>query len=136
VDRRDLQALSKARLTEAKALLKVGLNDGAYYLAGYAVECAIKACIAKGSRRHEFPDKRRAELSYSHNLEALIMVAGLDADFQRANQDADFRDNWKIARVWSEQSRYKKHGAEAAGALVAAIGDRHHGVIAWLKQHW
>lgn len=63
MDRRDLQALSKARLIEAKALLRLGLNDGAYYLAGYAVECAIKACIAKGSLRHEFPDKRRADSS-------------------------------------------------------------------------
>jgi HEPN domain-containing protein len=136
VDRRDLQALSKARLIEAKALLKLGLNDGAYYLAGYAVECALKACIAKGSQRHEFPDKRRADASYSHNLRDLIRVADLDAHLKRATQDASFRENWRIAQGWSEQSRYKKHGREAAGALVAAIGDRHHGVIAWIKQHW
>ena len=136
MDRRDLQALSKARLIEAKALLKLGLNDGAYYLAGYAVECALKACIAKGSQRHEFPDKRRADASYSHNLRALITVAGLDAYFKRAIQDASFEDNWKIAESWSEQSRYEKHGVESAEALVAAIGDKHHGVIAWLKQRW
>jgi hypothetical protein len=114
----------------------LGLNDGAYYLAGYAVECAIKACIAKGSQRHEFPDKKRVDASYSHNLRTLISVAGLDADFQRATQDAGFRENWRIAQEWSEQSRYKKYGKEAAGALVAAIGDRQHGVLAWIKQHW
>ncbi len=136
MDRRDLQALSKARLTEAKALLKLGLNDGAYYLAGYAVECALKACIAKGSQRHEFPDKRRADASYSHNLRALITVAGLDAHLERGTQDVGFRENWRIAQEWSEQSRYKKHSKEAAVALVAAIGDRHRGVIAWLRQHW
>jgi len=39
VDRRDLQELSKVRLKEARALLDFGLYDGAYYLAGYAVEC-------------------------------------------------------------------------------------------------
>ena len=49
VDRKDLQELSKVRLKEATALLKLGLFDGAYYLAGYAVECALKACIAKGT---------------------------------------------------------------------------------------
>jgi hypothetical protein len=27
-------------MKEARALLKLGLYDGAYYLAGYAVECA------------------------------------------------------------------------------------------------
>jgi len=39
--------------------MQAGFFDGAYYLAGYAVECAIKACIAKGTRRYEFPDKRK-----------------------------------------------------------------------------
>ena len=136
MDRRDLQALSKARLTEAKALLKLGLNDGAYYLAGYAVECALKACIAKGSQRHEFPDKQRANASYSHNLRDLVRVAGLDAHLERGTQDARFRENWRIAQEWSEESRYKKNSREAAGALVAAISDRRHGVIAWLKQCW
>jgi HEPN domain-containing protein len=59
VDRKDLQALSNVRLKEAKALLGAGLWDGAYYLAGYAVECALKACIAKQTQRYEFPDKKR-----------------------------------------------------------------------------
>lgn len=49
VDRQDLQELSRVRLKEATALLKLGLFDGAYYLAGYAVECALKACIAKAT---------------------------------------------------------------------------------------
>jgi hypothetical protein len=40
MDRKDLRALSRVRLSEASALLKAGLPDGAYYLAGYAVECA------------------------------------------------------------------------------------------------
>jgi hypothetical protein len=100
------------------------------------VECAIKACIAKGSRRHEFPDKKRVDASHSHNLRELIRVAELEAHLKRETQDAGFRENWRIAQEWSEQSRYKKHGKDAAGALVAAIGDRRHGVIAWIKRHW
>ena len=59
VDRKELQDLSKIRLREAAALLQLGLFDGAFYLAGYAVECGLKACIAKGTRRGEFPDKKR-----------------------------------------------------------------------------
>jgi hypothetical protein len=47
VHRKDLQELSKVRLKEATALLKLELFDGAFYLAGYAVECALKACVAK-----------------------------------------------------------------------------------------
>jgi HEPN domain-containing protein len=47
VNRNGLQDLSKVRLKEATALLNLRMYDGAYYLAGYAVECALKACIAK-----------------------------------------------------------------------------------------
>ena len=38
MNRKDFQELSRIRLKEAKALLDLGLWDGAYYLAGYAVE--------------------------------------------------------------------------------------------------
>lgn len=108
MDRRDLQGLSKVRLKEARALLNLGLCDGAYYLAGYAVECAIKACIAKGTQRYEFPDKRKVESSHSHNLRELIKVAGLeDARLEQAGKDPDFRTSWDVVQSWSEQSRYR-----------------------------
>jgi len=51
VDRKQLQDLSRVRLKEASALLDLGLADGAFYLAGYAVECALKACNAKERAR-------------------------------------------------------------------------------------
>jgi hypothetical protein len=43
MDRKDLRALSRVRLSEARALLQAGLPDGAYHLGGYAVECALEA---------------------------------------------------------------------------------------------
>lgn len=48
MNRSDFQDLAQIRLAEAAALLQAERFDGAYYLAGYAVECALKACIAKG----------------------------------------------------------------------------------------
>ena len=48
MNRSELQQLAEIRLRDAKALLVTGENDaGAYYMAGYAVECALKAVIAK-----------------------------------------------------------------------------------------
>jgi hypothetical protein len=47
MNRNDLQNLSRLREKEAKVLLDNGCFAGAYYLLGYAVECALKACIAK-----------------------------------------------------------------------------------------
>jgi len=134
VDRKDFQELSKIRLREASALLKLGLFDGAYYLAGYAVECALKACIAKATRRGEFPDKKKVESSHTHNLRDLIRVAGLDeAYLEQASKDADFRTNWDVVQTWSEQSRYRRQRPESARILLSAVSDRPHGVISWIK---
>jgi len=137
MDRRDLQGLAKVRLKEARVLLRAGLSDGAYYLAGYTVECALKACIAKGTQRHEFPEKKKVESSHSHNLRELIKVAGLEeARIEQAGRSPEFRANWDVVQSWSEQSRYRKHPPDAARGLLNAIGDRRHGVISWIRLHW
>ena len=137
MDRKGLQELSKIRLKEAKALLKAGMADGAYYLAGYAVECALKACIAKETKRYEFPEKERVFSSYSHKLQDLVKVAGLEQALAGVvRMSPEFRTNWQVAKSWSEQTRYQRHRSEKAEELLAAVGDRTHRVISWIKRYW
>lgn len=137
MDRKDLQELSKVRLKEAKALLTLGLHDGAYYLAGYAVECALKAWIARQTQRYEFPDKDKVMKGWTHELNKLVNVAGLAEDLQeRTKRDFDFLTNWGIVAAWSAESRYRKHRAESAHELVKAVDERQHGVIRWIRLHW
>ena len=125
--------MSKIRLLEAKALLRLGFNDGAYYLAGYALECALKACIAKGTKKHEFPDKKRVNDSHMHVLRDLVKLANLeDLHLHRLRTDQSFRDNWEVAQIWSEQSRYRRSQPEDAQAMLRAVN----GVMAWIKLHW
>ena len=73
--RKDFQALARTRLADAEALLQAGRFDGAFYLLGFAVECGLKACIARLIRRHEFPDKQMTIDSYSHDLSKLVRTA-------------------------------------------------------------
>lgn len=135
MNRKELQALSRIRLREARALVKLGMNDGAYYLAGYSVECAFKACIAKMTQRHDFPDKRKADDSYTHSFEKLLKVAELErARAEEAKRDVAFRDNWDLVQWWSEQSRYSTTSAEKARGLLKAVNDRNHGILRWLKR--
>jgi len=111
--------------------------DGAYYLAGYAVECALKACIAKATVRHDFPAKKKVDDSHTHSLEKLIKVAKLEEAWsERVRIDSRFRTSWEIVQSWSELSRYKKHDLETAKEFIAAVNDRAYGVMAWIKQHW
>jgi HEPN domain-containing protein len=140
VSRKELQLLSRIRLREARALAKLGMSDGAYYLAGYAVECALKACIAKGTQRHEFPDKEKAVASYSHAFGKLLNVAGLERSQRlEAQHDSTFRTNWDIVQLWSPHRRYLITDATDAATtneLIEAVGDRNHGVVRWIKLHW
>lgn len=117
--------------------MAAGLADGAYYLAGYAVECALKACIARKTKRHDFPDKKSVDASYSYNLKDLIKVASLEQErLDEANMDPLFRNNWDLVQQWSEHSRDRRQDSELAQALLRAIADRRHGVIRWIKRYW
>jgi len=79
VNRRDLQNIALTRLKEVEVLLENRQYSGAYYLSGYVIECALKACIAKQTRKFDFPDKKTAIESYTHDLEKLVKVAKLDS---------------------------------------------------------
>src|SRR5579871_5613148 len=107
VYRKDLQGLSRTRLAEARALLAAGHSDGAYYLGGYAIECALKAFVEKETRRHDFPDRKRVDASHTHSLRELVKIANLESARDKAvKQDLSFSDNWDVVQEWSEQSRY------------------------------
>ena len=137
MNRKEFQHLSDVRLREAKVLLRAGLYDGAYYLGGYAVECALKACIAKRTNRHEFPDKKRAEASYTHRLKDLLVAAGLENEHSvHLASDKRFSDNWDVVARWSEQKRYTINQTDEACKLLIAIGQRDYGVLTWLKRRW
>ena len=138
MNRRDFQRLSDTRLSDAEALLSARRYSAAYYLAGYAVECALKACIAKQTRRYDFPpDPRAISRIYTHQLDTLIQAADLRAELDsELTSDPLFRRFWTLVGEWSEQTRYERHSRADAVALVAAISDDDHGVLQWLRRHW
>ena len=137
MNRAELQHLAKERIRDAKALLEAHRWSAAYYLAGYAVECALKACIAKLMKAEEFPDRTFAEKCWTHNLPQLLVLAGLKADFDAAMQaDPDLRDSWDIVKEWAEASRYARKTKAKAKDLYQAITGNKHGVLPWLKLRW
>lgn len=138
MNRGDLQNLAKLRVQEAQALFGVGLYDGAYYLAGYAVECALKACIAKQTQEYDFPDKERAADAWKHDLKELRRVAGLAQAFDKAaKDDPPLQANWDIAKDWNVKSRYEIATTRAkAQDVIEAVTDKHKGILPWLSVHW
>lgn len=136
MNRRELQALAEARLKDAQALYQAKRFDGAYYLAGNAIECAIKACIAKKTKKHDFPDKELGNKAYTHDVTLLLRLADIAEEFDREiRRDADLDDHWGVLKDWNEKSRYGRHGRAKAKALPDAVAGPQ-GVLACLKGYW
>ena len=77
--RADFQDVADERLAEAKSLLDSGKWSGAYYLAGYAVELALKTCIIRTLMATDaFPDRDFSKNCYTHAIEKLVVLARLD----------------------------------------------------------
>jgi hypothetical protein len=136
--RAEFQELAEMRLVEAKTLLELGMWDGAYYLAGYAVELALKSCIIKVLMATDaFPDNEFSKNCYTHAVEKLVGLARLDGPRKTAvDSDSELKANWAEVRDWSEEMRYHRIDKSEAEALYAAIADIAHGVLPWIKTQW
>lgn len=134
--RKDFQRLAQLRAREAGALSRSRDQQGAYYLAGYAVECALKACIAKKTKRHDFPpDRAFTNRIYTHDLTILLREAGLETELDKDMQvNPALAANWNTVKVWTEESRYITGGLNGRDLHVAIVGTD--GVLPWITKHW
>ncbi len=138
MNRSNLQQLAKLRLREAKILLDNRCHPGAYYLIGYAIECAFKACIAKQTKRHDFPNRNLANSIYTHDLNTLLKFSGLEKKHRdQSNKNPNFELNWTIVKDWKEDARYSLQiTKDQAQALYTAVVSRKDGILPWLQKWW
>lgn len=138
MNRRTLQQLSRTRQREATALLEAGHHSGAYYLLGYAVECALKSCIARETRQHDFPDRRLAQQAQTHDVQQLVRVAGIEIDLEADMKiSTALNINWAIVKDWSSEARYRDDITDVeARDLMRACTARGAGVLPWIRKRW
>ena len=124
------------RLRDARVLIRNRNFEGAYYLTGLAVECALKACIAKNTRCHDFPpDQNVIRDIYTHTLSKLIAAARLQADLDTERKNnVPFRSKWDVVKDWDIKSRYATSGLNSQD-LYRAVTSKN-GVMQWLRQRW
>jgi hypothetical protein len=134
--RKDFQRLAQLRAAEAAFLARGNKKQGAYYLAGFAIECALKACIAKKTRKHDFPSRNYVQRVHSHDLNELLKLAGLEGHF-----DADTKTrpglsaNWGVVMGWNIDSRYECSGLNGKD-MATAVTSPTDGVLQWIKLYW
>ncbi|GAB4462326.1 MAG: hypothetical protein OHK0029_29000 [Armatimonadaceae bacterium] len=131
------------RLSDAKRLLRSRRNNaGAFYMAGYAIECAIKACIAHNMGQYPFPpllkESDLRQSYYTHNLVALLRTANLEVRLAQDRAGNPLLDTyWSVVTQWSEVVRYEVNiSRQQAVDIITAIEDPADGVLIWLKKHW
>ncbi len=138
MNRKNFQSIARLRRSEAAALLKTRYYAGAYYLIGYAVESGLKACIAKQTKRHDFPDKSLVKQVFTHDLEKLVKLSGLATTLEtdlKANKNLEL--NWAIVKDWTEQSRYEMNISNVQALdMYSACTARTHGVLTWISKRW
>lgn len=139
VNRTELQRLSNQRIQDALSLLNSQCWSGAYYLAGYSLECGLKSCILAFVERTGiiFEDNKFAANCWTHDVETLVKQAGL-----KPERDKDMASNpilganWQIAKDWSELARYRFFSQTEAEKLYNALTDHTDGVLPWIQQRW
>lgn len=106
--KRDLETLADLRLADSLLLLNAGRYSSAYYLAGYAVELALKVCISKQIQSEAIPELGFIRSIYTHNLSELLGKAGLLQQFEAdGKRNPLLVSNWGIVTKWNEHSRYE-----------------------------
>lgn len=137
MDRQALQRLAKLRNKEAVLLMKNKQYSGSYYLFGYVIECALKACIARSYVAETFPEKKKVLDSHSHNLEQLLKIAQLDSQFQQdSKNNPDLEANWATVKDWNVTSRYETKTKREALDINQSINQRKNGMLVWVQQYW
>jgi hypothetical protein len=136
----DIKELADWRLEEAEYLCKGGYFDGAFYLAGYAVELYLKAKIAENLDVFDFysqyaPKSDLSKTFLIHNLERLVLLSGLQTKFNAARETDTILDNcWVLLKVWSEKSRYDIKGLHTETEVNGFINALKI-VITWIKMN-
>jgi HEPN domain-containing protein len=106
ISTKELRAIARARLQDAKVLLRAKRFDGAWYLCGYAVELTLKARICRTLKWSGFPESRHdfegLQSVKTHDLEILLRFSGIE-DRVKTKHMAD----WSVALRWDPEKRYR-----------------------------
>jgi hypothetical protein len=139
----ELQLLTEERIRDAQALIRGKRWSFAYYVAGYAVECALKSCLLARMIHTGwvFEDKAKIADCLTHDFEELIRIAGMnDLLNQKLKASAAgnraFVENWETVCQWKVAVRYDSRTRSEAIALRDAILAQPDGVLPWIMNYW
>lgn len=139
MNRMQARVFAEAWVVDAKVLLDAARWHAAYYLAGYAVECGLKACVLAHIENTGiiFQDKKFAEKCFTHDIETLLKAANLEA-IRGVDIAANpvLGRNWQVVKDWNVDIRYLARSEADSRTLYEAVTDNANGVLPWIRNRW
>lgn len=133
----DIVRLSEERLSDAQALFAAGRYEGAYHFAGLAVECALKAHIARFTGVGDFPDRDWAQAVWTHDLNKLLAAAVNPVlPLKKLPEWVAKSPAWLQLAQWSVDSRYDPPGTvtkEEVAGFLDLVADAKGDLVSWLR---
>lgn len=108
----DIIKIANERLVDADYLYLYGRYDGAYYMAGYAIELLLKARVCKTLDIDNFFDDRiMKQIKYpktfkNHDIDQLLILSGLYKKWTQVLSKPKYIKAWSKVGEWNETSRY------------------------------
>lgn len=130
------EALARDEMGAAVDMLSVRRWKQAYNSAGIAVECALKCYIMKKEGLNRWPTRHERRELYTHDLENLLGIAGLEDNFNDdllSANPSDHAQAWVIIKDWDIKMRYHVPNTfpqAVAESAVEAIDKM--GLVEWL----
>jgi hypothetical protein len=91
----ELKEIANARLKTAEILIEAGDWDGAGYMLGHVLECALKAVVCKTLNLLEYPEYTKNDKTdgyfMTHKYDQLLIASGLEYIFSPRGTDEAFR---------------------------------------------
>lgn len=130
------QQLAEMHAEDAQVLHANGRQTNSMHLAGLAIECALKALVCDHFEKGALPDPKLVQRAHSHELAALVGLAGIKPDLDAlVKEDPEFDARWSITKTWSVAVRYDTVSEiELVEFLDATVGQK--GMLEWIKTFW
>ncbi|OWY22521.1 HEPN domain-containing protein [Sphingobacteriales bacterium UPWRP_1] len=136
----EIRNIALLRLDEAQCLFANGKFDGAYYLAGYALELTFKAKICECLNVDDFfkrhvPNSALSSVYLSHNLDRLLLLSGLYTHYENDKlTNSQLMNAWSCVVKWNEKTRYQLPNTYSncdAQDLITSVNT----LIQWIRTH-
>ena len=107
ISSQELNKISKARIRDAKILLRNKSYEGSLYVCGYAIELALKAVICSylhlSGIPHTSEEFSNIAKIKTHNLEELLKLVPSHVS---TKIKSTYLADWSVVLLWNPEMRY------------------------------